>query len=112
MMAATDSSAIVVALFRLREGRSVAGYRGFSKEYIRGEMMKFESIVWFSDHTVRPGLLGGDGTRWQLAEVFAVTSIDDFVAENAGEHGTEVAVAWNEWVAESEVLLLEDLLQE
>lgn len=112
MMSSTESLAIVVALFRLREGRSVAGYREFSEEYIRSEMMKFESIVWFSDHTVRPELLGGHGVRWQLAEVFAVTSIDDFVAENSGEHGTEVAAAWNEWVAESEVLLLEDLLQE
>lgn len=105
-----ELGSVVVALIKLRDDKTVEGYRGFSRDFIRGEMAKFDSIVWFGDHKIRSTALDGKTVKWDVAEVFAVTSIDEFAEENLREHGQYVANKWNEWVAESEVLLLEDLL--
>ena len=105
-----ELGSIVVALIRLRPDRTVQGYRDFSRDYVRAAMAQFESIIWFGDHHISPKTLAGKATRWQVAEVFAVTSINDFATENMRAHGVEVAERWSQWVEDSEVLLLEDLM--
>ena len=100
----------VVALFKLKSGRSVEGYRELSLDVIRSGMALMPSVIGFEDFVVT-GLMGGGTSEWDLAEVVEITSPEEFERDNAELPGKEIADTWNEWVASSCVLYLTDLAE-
>lgn len=100
----------VVALFKLKSGRSVEGYRELSLDVIRDGMFSMPSVIGFEDFVVT-GLMGGGTAEWDLAEIVEITSPEEFERDNAELPGKEIADTWNEWVASSCVLYLTDLAE-
>lgn len=98
----------VVALFKLRSGRSVAEYRELSLDVIRRGMFAMPSVIGFEDFAVT-GLMGGGTSEWDLAEIVEITSPEAFERDNTELPGKEIADTWNEWVASSSVVYLTDL---
>jgi len=104
----TEAPTIAIALFTLKPGRTVDGYRAFSREVIRDGMAQMPSVRGFKDYAVSSAMTATDG-GWQLVEVVHITSPDEFTRDNQELPGLSTAEAWNEWVDETVVLFLDEL---
>lgn len=100
----------VVALFKLKPGRTVEGYRELSLDVIRKGMSAMPSVVGFEDFAVS-GLMGGGKSEWDLAEIVEITSPAEFERDNTEMPGKEIADTWNDWVESSSVIYLTDLAE-
>ena len=104
----TEQPLVAVALFSLKEGRTVEGYRELSREVIRPGMAKMPSVTGFMDYDVA-GSMSESTEGWELAEVVQITSAEEFERDNTQMPGKAVADVWNEWVDKSLVLYLREL---
>jgi hypothetical protein len=99
-----------ITLFRLKPERSITEYVRFSQEHVRDGMRRFPSVRGFRDYAITDALVSDDG--WQLVELIAVSSPEDFLRDNEGAVGQRLAQEWETWVESYRVLFIRDLLPE
>ncbi len=107
MTALCTTTELALTLFRLKDTSAVKDYRAFSRDVVRPGMFTMPAVVGFLDYSIDGGLTDTDG--WQLVELIAITSKENFEVDNS-TIGAALAAEWEEWVADFRVFFLSDLL--
>lgn len=111
VMQVNASIAVVIVLFKLKSGVSLEEYRAFSKESVRPEMLRWQSIISFGDYEAERNYGLGDPLDHELLELIYVTSPKAFIEDNESPSGAVLARKWEALVSRSSVVFFKNLHQ-